>query len=673
MVIADIDQSGASQGERPGPIISRLDPERAAGDSYLCIAGNDSCSDDDTRPLDLDIVDSSLPLGFLSSDFATSENGDSVDFNAEEGSEAAMFTCPQCGERAKDREGIFRHVRERHQRHSTAPRRKFRCDECMRSFKTMTALRNHARTHSSYFSFSAETAALLSASYNTSGMGGLNDTLTVTDTTFTIMDASTSTVNASMIRSPLTDSALNDDLNVTLTDSPKHEQETKPTDGAGLTERRRSLRSSTSRRCSGIPVALTRRMSVSSGLLEARTVNSNTNNCDNGAERRQSVGLFKSPPSAKHTPNFTTVSKMIVRPRTPLSITQCRTPMRSRTPVSEARTHVIEARTPVRLRSRQNTPVGIRSTPKLGKSTPLKAGKTPKSQKSTPKTPKTPKTPNGNKLTPCSRKDVLCNAKTPTVKCPKTTNGTRFACVKCGKCFVDQAKLEVHFAVHARETPEKCGIPRQTLKRTLLKSKAAAASPAKMGSEQIAMNQFSCSKCGRSYDSQHFLEAHMKIHDAEAPHACPSCDKRFRFLSSLKAHSFVHLGEDTPVKKIEENNVYSDGLKHDNVEIANAVSVSGKLATMNIFSILMGDSLEPSDSMDTDAPFACKSCDFKTISPAELLRHMKTHSRVGKYTCATCSKSFRVQSNLRTHEKVHSIHRLRQILVDNSAKRTVRT
>lgn len=46
-------------------------------------------------------------------------------------------------------------------------------------------------------------------------------------------------------------------------------------------------------------------------------------------------------------------------------------------------------------------------------------------------------------------------------------DGDMFICKKCGKSFIDRAKLNVHFAIHSRDTPEKCGIEKRLVKRNI--------------------------------------------------------------------------------------------------------------------------------------------------------------------------------------------------------------
>lgn len=163
--------------------------------------------------------------------------------------------------------------------------------------------------------------------------------------------------------------------------------------------------------------------------------------------------------------------------------------------------------------------------------------------------------------------------------------------------------------------------------------------------ESPSLKKFECDRCGRCYDKEKFLTSHKKLHTIETPYRCQICSKDFKYMTSLKAHAFVHRGEEK-----YQNDVTSAAAARYVTR-----SSQSKLDTPNQDDFLSNDTM--------DSLFPCKTCDFKTHSPSELLNHLKSHSRAGPYTCSTCSKSYKLQSNLRTHEKLHKVQRLKQILV----------
>ncbi|KAH3791088.1 hypothetical protein DPMN_169299 [Dreissena polymorpha] len=154
MVIADIHQSKrrVSHGDGPGDQIVTFDSARVIGDAYRnnssdryasrgthnVTAVQHDLSDEIYMEDGATEVDCSLNSD-MSSVFATSSCSLAV---SEDISDSEMLTCPQCAGNFRDRENLFRHVKEAHQQHVSAisGRRKFRCDQCQRSFKTMVSV-----------------------------------------------------------------------------------------------------------------------------------------------------------------------------------------------------------------------------------------------------------------------------------------------------------------------------------------------------------------------------------------------------------------------------------------------------------------------------------------------------------------------------------------------------
>jgi len=312
------------------------------------------------------------------------------------------------------------------------------------------------RTHSNFYQTTAQSSVHLSMTINESlstsalSAGVITDVSFIADTTFTILDASTSTTNNSVIRSLLSESVLDADLtltnDVTVIDNDvilelSHENNKEE---YSAPETRRASRST--RRRSAIPVPMSQTAGPSSAMNERQ---------------------MSDQQSCRKIDRLPTSSAINIQ--------------RQKQVATPTRITNIKTRTPVKARALKSTQDKI-GTPKSKMasalrsrtpSTPNRTGSrsnTPRGRAKTPKTPQTPKTPKSNRKVACTKKDVLLNAMNSGKKCPKTPgSGAGFVCVKCGKSFASEAKLDVHFALHVRETPEKCGIPRRTLKRTLIK------------------------------------------------------------------------------------------------------------------------------------------------------------------------------------------------------------
>ena len=152
MVIAETDQSASSAfpGEERERSLVTLDPT-TVGAGYLSsrvasCAPNSRPDSDNTNTSSNSGGERLCAVMGMSSEFAigNTDSGllqqtsarSSLNGNCEE--EVEMLSCPQCDGLFRGREEVFRHMKERHQQHSSlAAHRKIRCDECQRSFKSM--------------------------------------------------------------------------------------------------------------------------------------------------------------------------------------------------------------------------------------------------------------------------------------------------------------------------------------------------------------------------------------------------------------------------------------------------------------------------------------------------------------------------------------------------------
>ena len=84
-------------------------------------------------------------------------------------------------------------------------------------------------------------------------------------------------------------------------------------------------------------------------------------------------------------------------------------------------------------------------------------------------------------------------------------HSSKYQCIICGKKCVSLKQLKAHKRIHTGEKPFQC-----TFK-----------------------------KCGKSFAHKHDLVRHERIHTGEKPYQCHQCDKKFRQLSTLKAHKTI--------------------------------------------------------------------------------------------------------------------------------------
>ena len=106
---------------------------------------------------------------------------------------------------------------------------------------------------------------------------------------------------------------------------------------------------------------------------------------------------------------------------------------------------------------------------------------------------------------------------------------------------------------------------------------------------------FQCPNCSWAFKRKNQLNTHMKTHSDDKPHACDQCDFRAKRRWVLT----MHVGT-----------VHSE-----------------------------------------ERPFQCDLCGFRMKTRSDMNKHKATHSKVKKWPCPVCSKSFTLASSLYKHNK----------------------
>lgn len=134
-----------------------------------------------------------------------------------------------------------------------------------------------------------------------------------------------------------------------------------------------------------------------------------------------------------------------------------------------------------------------------------------------------------------------------------------------------------------------------------------------------------CEKCNRGFHSMKTLKKHMLIHAGARVISCDVCNKIFNHISALKTHAVVHTGEKPYI-----------------------CNVCGKGFTFN--SNLKRHSLTHTG----DRPYVCKICNKRFTDITTYKRHSQIHTGETPYMCKVCSKGFRDSSTLKRHFVTHT-------------------
>ncbi|XP_062260735.1 zinc finger protein 2-like [Platichthys flesus] len=108
---------------------------------------------------------------------------------------------------------------------------------------------------------------------------------------------------------------------------------------------------------------------------------------------------------------------------------------------------------------------------------------------------------------------------------------------------------------------------------------------------------FSCSECGKRFNSKGSLNRHMRIHKGDKLFSCSECGKRFNHKCSLDKHMMSHTGE---------------------------------------------------------KQFSCSECGKRFINRGNLNSHMRIHTGENPFSCSECGKRFSDRGNLNSHMRIHT-------------------
>ena len=129
---------------------------------------------------------------------------------------------------------------------------------------------------------------------------------------------------------------------------------------------------------------------------------------------------------------------------------------------------------------------------------------------------------------------------------------------------------------------------------------------------------FTCEVCDKGFNTPSSLEQHSYLHK-DLKYKCSHCGLRYPFQSALDAHMVSHL-EDPQHKCKDCDKAYfnrGDLVKHMKIHL--------------------------------NKVYNCYLCDYKNADECNLKAHMRKHSNLKRYLCATCLKLFKYHVQLARH------------------------
>jgi len=214
------------------------------------------------------------------------------------------------------------------------------------------------------------------------------------------------------------------------------------------------------------------------------------------------------------------------------------------------------------------------------------------------------------------------------IKHSDPTKPKPFPCDQCPSAFFLKINLNHHKKRHSDSysKPFACNKCERTCK-----------SPAELKEHQACHGNernYKCKECDKTFKFGSTLHKHFKVqHSLDLPHQCDICDKRFPIAALLRVHKLSHLDES---------------------EWPFACDKCGrrfKLKQSMLFHIKKKCSIRK--TIPGTRKVECNICG-KPVDSRNLEDHLSTHTFERPYSCEECKKSFKTQSSLKNHYKLHS-------------------
>ena len=174
-------------------------------------------------------------------------------------------------------------------------------------------------------------------------------------------------------------------------------------------------------------------------------------------------------------------------------------------------------------------------------------------------------------------------------------------CDACGKGFDQNANLQAHIKTYIAEEPLQCNVCEQTFTLNC-----------HMHTHDIK-KPFKCDICSTPFRRRHYMQTHVKLHAQKKPFQCTICQQTFRLKCHMSAHDSQH------------RMFFCD-------DCATFFATNGNLK-------------RHMQRYREETPFQCDICK-KTFSSA---CHMHTHGVKSPFTCNSCGGSFSKRDNLLYH------------------------
>ncbi|XP_069605710.1 zinc finger protein 135-like isoform X2 [Ranitomeya imitator] len=192
-----------------------------------------------------------------------------------------------------------------------------------------------------------------------------------------------------------------------------------------------------------------------------------------------------------------------------------------------------------------------------------------------------------------------------------------FSCSECGKYFNSKTSFVTHQRIHTGAKPFSCS--------ECVKCFTEKSSLIKHQRTHTGEKPFSCSECGKYFNRKSDLVKHQRTHTGEKPFSCSECGKCFSQKVNLDSHQRIHTGE-KPF----------------------SCSECGKCFHWK--SHLNGHQRTHTG----EKPFSCSECGKCFNNKSACVRHQRIHTGEKPFCCSECEKCFNCKAHLDSHQRIHT-------------------
>ncbi|XP_077323383.1 uncharacterized protein LOC143957110 isoform X2 [Lithobates pipiens] len=157
------------------------------------------------------------------------------------------------------------------------------------------------------------------------------------------------------------------------------------------------------------------------------------------------------------------------------------------------------------------------------------------------------------------------------------------------------------------------------------KTSTCSSSRKVLAEHQSRMKPFSCSECGKSYNSKASLIRHQRVDTGEKPHTCSECGKSFCLRTILIKHQKTHSGE-KPFSCPECGRCF----RQKSAAVMHQRTHTGV------------------------KPFSCSECGKCFATKRALIKHQPVHTGEKPFSCPECGKCFPHKMSLTIHQRCHT-------------------